>query len=128
MTQGPAIRKSGLLPPRRREPRVISRRVVMGESKISHQRIGAVGGNDTKSLFSADPVYREIGLVDGENGLERLSLRQIDKRRVCEIHRPITISRHKCIDMLKFRMLDCCEDDDSRPKKPPSGLLLRPVI
>jgi hypothetical protein len=46
MTQGPAMRKRGLLPPRRREPREISREVFIDESKISQALVGCgIGRN-----------------------------------------------------------------------------------
>src|SRR5258708_39415858 len=62
---------------------------------------GAAIRNDAESPLAFDAVGFEIVVIDGENGRERLPLRQVDQGGIREIHRPVAITMHQRLEVCK---------------------------
>src|ERR1700721_1149366 len=72
MTQGPATKKSGLSPPRRREPREISRVVAICQLKISQAKLAPSRWAVSVSAGVEKQSVRCRGATGGRCGVARL--------------------------------------------------------
>src|SRR5881394_3252185 len=71
--------------------------------------------------FTFDAVRFEVGAINSEDCGESFASRQVDERRVSEVHRSVTVAQHQGFDVGKFSNRERPKLNDSGSQEAPSG-------
>ncbi len=88
----------------------------------------SVRRDDPKTAASVYPIRLEIRVIHCKDCRQSLSLRNVDKSCIREIHRAIRILRHQCTKLREFGIVDLCHHDGARAYEAPRRLPFRLAV